>query len=234
MTEKIRIMMVENDAGMSNSFSEYLKKESFDCKIFTGGEDLLEKVTAYDPDLILLDLKLPAADLTRLCRDAHFHPRIPIIIVSADTAVDKKVNLLDLGADDYVVKPYDYKELTARIRAVLRRTGTPSSGPGIRRIVRCKDLTINLGNYTVTCRGVRFEMPPKEIELLYFLASSPDQVFTREQLLSRIWGYDYAGDTRTVDVHIKRIREKLGSTEDWAITTVWGVGYKFSTHPQGA
>ena len=234
MTEKNRIMIVEDDAGISTSFSDYLKKEEFNCKVFPDGEeDILEKVAAYDPDLIILDLKAPGPDAARHCRDVHSHLGIPIIVISPDTEVDAKVHRLDRGADDYVVKPFDCKELTARIRAVLRRTGAPAPEAGGRRIARYKGLTINLGNYMVTCRGTQIEMPPKEIELLYFLASSPDQVFTREQLLSRIWGYDYAGDTRTVDVHIKRIREKLGTSQHWAITTVWGVGYKFNTHPQG-
>ncbi len=231
MTEKRKIMIVESDAGISTPLYDYLKNEAFECKVFPNGNNFLEEVTAYDPDLIILDLGLPGVDVTRLCREVQSQIRIPMIIISSTTGVDDKVHLLDLGADDYVIMPFDHKELTARIRAVLRRTGAAAHETGSRRIARYKDLTINLGNYTVIRNGSRLEMPPKEIELLYFLATSPNQVFTREQLLSRIWGYDFAGDTRTVDVHIKRIREKLGASDAWAVTTVWGVGYKFSTHP---
>ena len=186
----------------------------------------------FRPNLILLDLMLPGIDGYQVCRELRTISQVPIIMLSAKGEIFDKVLGLELGADDYMIKPFDSKELVARVKAVLRRyqaVPAPSvpteSHQG--KYVEYPDLVVNLTNYSVTYRGRSVEMPPKELELLYFLASSPNQVFTREQLLDHIWGYEYIGDTRTVDVHIKRLREKIKDHADWALTTVWGIGYKF-------
>ena len=185
----------------------------------------------YQPNLILLDLMLPGIDGYQVCREVRASSDTPIIMLSAKGEVFDKVLGLELGADDYMEKPFDSKELVARVKAVLRRYKAPaaSSVPAepADKIVSYPDLTINLTNYSVTFNGSHIDMPPKELELFYFLASSPGRVFTREQLLDQIWGYEYVGDTRTVDVHIKRIREKTGSSMNWKISTIWGIGYKF-------
>lgn len=183
----------------------------------------------FAPNLILLDLMLPGIDGYQVCREVRAQYSVPIIMLSAKGEVFDKVLGLELGADDYMEKPFDSKELVARAKAVLRRY-KPSNAPTENSNDKCveyEDLTINLTNYSVIYMGHTVEMPPKELELLYFLASSPNQVFTREQLLDHIWGYEYIGDTRTVDVHIKRLREKIKDHASWAITTVWGIGYKF-------
>jgi len=173
---------------------------------------------------------LPGMDGYQVCREIRKSHNIPIIMLSAKGETFDKVLGLELGADDYVIKPFDSKELVARVKAVLRRYHLPQSVSGISdntKSAEYPDLSINLGNYSVIYNGASIEMPPKELELLYFLASSPNQVFTREQLLDHIWGYEYLGDTRTVDVHIKRLREKIKDHQNWSITTVWGIGYKF-------
>ena len=235
MADRQKIMIVDNDENIAELISLYLVKEYFETLIITDGQDALKQFENYKPNLIILDLMMPGTDGYQLCRQIRSQSKVPIIILSAKSDVFDRVLGLELGADDYIVKPFDSKELVARIKAVLRRTETLHESPPTEKkqvkslkIIEFKDLTINLSNYSVTCRGNVTEMPPKEIELLYFLASSPNQVFTREQLLSHIWGYDYAGDTRTVDVHINRLREKLGQSPNWAISTVWGVGYKFN------
>ena len=240
MAYRQRIMIVDNDENIAEMISLYLTKEHFDTEIVSDGVTALEQVNIFHPDLILLDLMLPGIDGYQVCNEIRKQSAIPIIILSAKTEVFDRVLALELGADDYLGKPFDTKELAARIKAVLRRTANPAAGGSSlpvnqeQKTVTFDDLVINLTNYTVVCKGETIEMPPKEIELLYFLASSPNQVFTREQLLNHIWGYDYAGDTRTVDVHIKRLREKLGSGRMWSITTVWGVGYKFSVSKNGS
>jgi len=171
---------------------------------------------------------LPGIDGYQVCREIRHNSDVPIIMLSAKGETFDKVLGLELGADDYIIKPFDTKELVARVRAVLRRfkVRQPAGNPD-EKCVSFPDLTINLTNYSVTYMGRQVDMPPKELELLYFLASSPNQVFTREQLLDHIWGYEYIGDTRTVDVHIKRLREKIKGNDSWALTTVWGIGYKF-------
>ena len=174
---------------------------------------------------------LPGKDGYQVCREIRMESNVPIIMLSAKTEVFDKVLGLELGADDYMIKPFDSKELVARVKALLRRANqTTSTTTGGAEVVKFPDLTVNLSNYEVVYKGETLEMAPKEIELLYFLASSPNQVFTREQLLDNIWGYEYAGDTRTVDVHIKRIREKIHGSDTWALSTVWGIGYKFEVH----
>lgn len=232
MVEKQRIMIVDDDENIAELISLYLTKECFDTQIVHDGEAALNLLSQFQPDLILLDLMLPGIDGYQVCREVRKTSATPIIMLSAKGEVFDKVLGLELGADDYVIKPFDSKELVARVKAVLRRTSaTPASAVSgaSADMVTYPDLVINRTNYAVTHNGQALEMPPKELELLYFLASSPNQVFTREQLLDNIWGYEYSGDTRTVDVHIKRLREKLGEHPAWAITTVWGIGYKFET-----
>ena len=183
----------------------------------------------FAPNLILLDLMLPGIDGYQVCREVRAQYSVPIIMLSAKGEVFDKVLGLELGADDYMEKPFDSKELVARAKAVLRRykpSNAPTENPND-KCVEYTDLTINLTNYSVIYMGHTVEMPPKELELLYFSASSPNHVFTREQLLDQIWGYEYIGDTRTVDVHIKRLREKIKDHESWRIATIWGIGYKF-------
>ena len=184
----------------------------------------------YQPNLMLLDLMLPGIDGYQVCREIRSKHNTPIIMLSAKGEVFDKVLGLELGADDYILKPFDSKELVARVKAVLRRyqpakPETPAASRG--KVVDYPGIEINLTNYAVTVDGKNVDMPPKELELLYFLASSPNQVFTREQLLDQIWGYEYVGDTRTVDVHIKRLREKIKDHPSWGLSTVWGIGYKF-------
>ena len=196
------------------------------------GEDALDAFESYQPHLILLDLMLPGMDGYQVCREIRAKSSTPVIMLSAKGEIFDKVLGLELGADDYIMKPFDSKEMVARVRAVLRRCQPArQEAPAADKTKRVEydGLTINLTNYSVVCDGRQVEMPPKELELLYFLAASPNQVFTREQLLDQIWGYEYIGDTRTVDVHIKRLREKIKDHPGWSISTVWGIGYKFDT-----
>ena len=232
MAEKQRILIVDDDENIAELISLYLMKECYETKIVNDGEAALKIFPDFRPNLILLDLMLPGIDGYQVCRELRTISQVPIIMLSAKGEIFDKVLGLELGADDYMIKPFDSKELVARVKAVLRRyqaVPAPSvpteSHQG--KYVDYPDLVVNLTNYSVTYRGRSVEMPPKELELLYFLASSPNQVFTREQLLDHIWGYEYIGDTRTVDVHIKRLREKIKDHADWALTTVWGIGYKF-------
>ena len=228
MVAKQKILIVDDDNNIAELIALYLTKECFETKIVNDGEQALEEFQTFRPNLILLDLMLPGIDGYQVCREIRHSSDVPIIMLSAKTETFDKVLGLELGADDYIIKPFDAKELVARVRAVLRRfhVKTPPA-PSNEKSVSYPDLTINLTNYSVTYMGRQVDMPPKELELLYFLASSPNQVFTREQLLDHIWGYEYIGDTRTVDVHIKRLREKIKDHPSWAIATVWGIGYKF-------
>ena len=230
---KQKILIVDDDNVIAELIQLYLTKECFDTKIVNDGDLAINEFESYQPDLILLDLMLPGMDGYQICREIRAKSDTPIITVSAKGEVFDKVLRFELGAHDYIEKPFEPKELIARIKAVLRRcTPQKKEEPVLNqsnniKLVSFPDLEINLTNYTVTYKGEYLEMPPKEIELLYFLASNPNQVFTRDQLLDNIWGYEYIGDTRTVDVHIKRIREKLPDNETWRVFTVWGVGYKF-------
>lgn len=236
MAEKQKILIVDDDTNIAELIELYLTKECFQCKQAHDGEKALKENAAFQPDLILLDIMLPGIDGYDVCREIRKTSSVPIIMLSAKGEVFDKVLGLELGADDYIIKPFDSKELVARVKAVLRRykanskkaADTKSEEDGPETAVY-EDLTISLANYSVTYMGKSIEMPPKELELLYFLATHPNQVFTREQLLDRIWGYEYVVDTRTVDVHIKRLREKIKDHEDWCISTVWGIGYKFET-----
>ena len=229
MASKQKILIVDDDENISELISLYLTKEFYDTKIVHDGEEALRQFRLFSPNLILLDLMLPGIDGYQVCREIRQQSSVPIIMLSAKGEVFDKVLGLELGADDYIIKPFDTKELVARVKAVLRRyqpaqTAAPKPTG---KYVEYPDLVINLTNYSVLYKNHTVDMPPKELELLYFLASSPNQVFTREQLLDHIWGYEYLGDTRTVDVHIKRLREKIKDHESWAISTVWGIGYKF-------
>ena len=226
---KQKILIVDDDENIAELLSLYLAKECYDTKMVYDGESALKVYEEYEPNLILLDIMLPGIDGYQVCREVRAHSSIPIIMLSAKGEVFDKVLGLELGADDYIMKPFDPKEMVARVKAVLRRfqPAANSNNTDIDKCVKFENLVINLTNYSVTCNGNLIEMPPKELELLYFLASSPNRVFTREQLLDQIWGYEYMGDTRTVDVHIKRLREKLADNPNWKISTVWGIGYKF-------
>lgn len=229
MVNKQKILIVDDDENIAELISLYLTKECFETLIVGDGESALTAVDSFQPNLILLDLMLPGIDGYQVCREVRAKYQTPIIILSAKGEVFDKVLGLELGADDFVEKPFDSKELVARVKAVLRRykpvTAVPEA-PSEKR-VQYPDLIINQTNYSVIYMGNSVEMPPKELELLYFLASSPNHVFTREQLLDQIWGYEYIGDTRTVDVHIKRLREKIKDHDAWKIATIWGIGYKF-------
>ena len=230
MVAKQKILIVDDDNNIAELISLYLTKECFECMIVNDGEEALSVLSTFQPTLILLDLMLPGMDGYQVCREVRHKSNTPIIMLSAKGEIFDKVLGLELGADDYIIKPFDSKELVARVKAVLRRfqpapSQTVSQTNG--KYVEYPDLIINQTNYSVLYKGETVDMPPKELELLYFLASSPNQVFTREQLLDHIWGYEYIGDTRTVDVHIKRLREKIKDHANWSISTVWGIGYKF-------
>lgn len=230
MIGKQKILIVDDDENIAELISLYLTKECFDTLMVHDGEDALSAFETYQPNLILLDLMLPGIDGYQVCREIRSKSNTPIIMLSAKGEVFDKVLGLELGADDYMLKPFDSKELVARVKAVLRRyqpAKSEESVPDKGKCVEYPGIVINLTNYSVMVDGVNVDMPPKELELLYFLASSPNQVFTREQLLDQIWGYEYIGDTRTVDVHIKRLREKIKDHPGWSLGTVWGIGYKF-------
>ena len=232
---KKKILIVDDDANIAELISLYLTKECFQCEIAEDGETALKLHDSFQPDLMLLDIMLPGIDGYDVCREIRKNHSTPIIMLSAKGEVFDKVLGLELGADDYIIKPFDSKEMVARVKAVLRRY-TPAPAPAAPQpeppkdteSISYTDLSISLSNYSVIYMGKPIEMPPKELELLYFLASHPNQVFTREQLLDQIWGYEYIGETRTVDVHIKRLREKIKDHAEWALSTVWGIGYKFN------
>ena len=230
--EKKTILVVEDEKAIADILVFNLQREGYDTIVAYDGTEGLRHALEDAPDLILLDVMLPGMDGFEVCKRVRekFH-NTPIIMLSAKGEVFDKVLGLELGADDYIMKPFDAKELVARVKAVLRRyqvgskPETPQADKG--KCVEYPGIEINLTNYSVIVDGHTVEMPPKELELLYFLASSPNQVFTREQLLDQIWGYEYIGDTRTVDVHIKRLREKIKDHNGWSLSTVWGIGYKF-------
>lgn len=229
MLNKQKILIVDDDENIAELISLYLTKECFDTKIVHDGESALEAHKTFQPDLILLDIMLPRMDGYQVCRELRTYSSTPIIMLSAKGEVFDKVLGLELGADDYMEKPFDSKELVARAKAILRRVKPAVHTAPAKDIksVSYPDLEISLTNYSVTYMNQHIDMPPKELELLYFMASSPNHVFTREQLLDQIWGYEYIGDTRTVDVHIKRLREKIKDHSAWRIATIWGIGYKF-------
>ncbi|NLD59607.1 MAG: response regulator transcription factor [Clostridiales bacterium] len=223
---KSKIMVVDDDPNIRQLVNIYLEREGFEVTAADRGDEALRQFRAAPPNLMLLDIMLPGMDGWQVCREVRKISNIPIIMLTAKDETFDKVLGLELGADDYIVKPFDMKELVARIKAVIRRF---QAAEAPERELAFPGLAINISQYTVTYMGKALDMPPREIELLYFLASHPGMVFTREQLLEQVWGYDYFGDSRTVDVHVKRLREKLlgGEALGWQIKTVWGVGYKF-------
>ncbi len=222
----LKILLVDDDPNIRQLVNLYLQKEGFEVMMADRGDEALKMFKASPPNLMLLDIMLPGMDGWQVCREVRKISNIPIIMLTAKDETFDKVLGLELGADDYVAKPFDMKELVARIKAVTRRF---QAADAPEKELVFPGLTININQYTVMYMGKELEMPPKELELLYFLASHPGMVFTREQLLEQVWGYDYFGDSRTVDVHVKRLREKLteGEKLGWQIKTVWGVGYKF-------
>ena len=226
-----KILVIDDDPNICEAVRVYLANEGYEVITANDGYEGVASFKAYNPDLVLLDIMMPKKDGWQVCREIREVSSKPIIMVTAKGEVFDKVLGLEMGADDYMMKPFDPKEMIARVRAVLRRyqAARPETPTEKIKCVEFDRLTINLTNYSVVCDGVSIDMPPKELELLYFLASSPNQVFTRDQLLDKIWGYDYIGDTRTVDVHIKRLREKIKDHDSWRLSTVWGIGYKFET-----
>ncbi len=220
-----RALVVEDDANIAELLRLYLGRDGFEVMIVSDGGKAENSFDLFTPDLVLLDIMLPGKDGWAICRDLRKKSSVPIIMLTAKGETSDKVTGLEMGADDYVTKPFEVKELMARIHAVMRRAD--GEGPAEKKL--CFDkLVINLDSYELIVDGKKVDTPPKEMELLYHLASSPNRVFTRNQLLDEVWGFDYFGDSRTVDVHIKRLREKLeGVSEKWSLKTVWGVGYKF-------
>ena len=222
-----KILVVEDDRNISDLIRMYLEKEGFEVQTVFDGGSAVEAFRSWEPDMVLLDIMLPVMDGWAVCGKIRETSRTPIIMITAKSEVFDRIQGLEMGADDYIVKPFEMKELIARINAVLRRTEIPTDTR--KRLVFDK-LIIDLDSYELIVDGKKVDTPPKELELLYHLASTPNRVYTRNQLLDEVWGFDYFGDSRTVDVHIKRLREKVENVSDqWALKTVWGVGYKFET-----
>ena len=222
-----KILVVEDDHNISDLIRMYLEKEGFEVQTVFDGGSAVETFRSWEPDMVLLDIMLPVMDGLAVCGKIRETSRTPIIMITAKSEVFDRIQGLEMGADDYIVKPFEMKELIARIDAVLRRTEIPTDTR--KRLVFDK-LIIDLDSYELIVDGKKVDTPPKELELLYHLASTPNRVYTRKQLLDEVWGFDYFGDSRTVDVHIKRLREKVENVSDqWALKTVWGVGYKFET-----
>ena len=229
MVTKQKILIVDDDNNIAELISLYLTKECFETSIVNDGEQALKEFSSFSPDLILLDLMLPGIDGYQVCREIRKKSNIPILMITAKSDTFDKVLGLELGADDYIVKPFDSKEVIARIKAVVRRTGQSPAEMEVRE-VRYDKLSVNMTRYELKVDGKVVDAPPKELELLFYLASNPNRVYTRDQLLDEVWGFEYYGDSRTIDVHIKRLREKLeGVSDKWELKTVWGVGYKFET-----
>ena len=221
-----KIMIVDDDRNICELLRLYIEKEGFETAIANDGKAAVQMFDSVNPDLMLLDIMLPELDGWQVCREIRKKSQCPIIMLTAKGEVFDKVLGLELGADDYVVKPFETKEVIARINAVLRRIGKKEYSQ--LKEVNYENISINLTNYELKVKGVQIDTPPKEMELIYHLASNPNRVFTRDQLLDEVWGFDYYGDSRTVDVHVKRLREKLeGVSDKWSLKTVWGVGYKF-------
>ncbi len=226
-----KVLVVEDDGNIAQLLKLYLEKDGFIVQTAADGGAGVAANRAFQPDLVLLDIMLPVMNGWAVCRAIRAESKVPIIMLTAKEETDDKVQGLELGADDYVTKPFEIKELLARIHAVLRRYGGESAG-GEKKLTFDK-LVVNLDSYELLVDGEKVDTPPKELELLFHLASTPNRVYTRNQLLDEVWGFDYLGDSRTVDVHIKRLREKLeGVSPEWALSTVWGVGYKFETFAQ--
>ncbi len=228
MNTKVKILFCDDDKNICELARMYLEKEGFEVILAGDGRQAVNGFNREKPNLIILDILMPYMDGYEVCREIRKVSSVPIIFLTAKSDTFDKVLGLELGADDYIVKPFDVKELIARIKAVLRRFDSDKGEDKKEDMVNYDNININLSNYELKINDKAVEMPPKELELLYFLAKNPNKVFTRDQLLSSVWGYDYFGDSRTVDVHIKRIREKIeDKSEKWNLKTVWGVGYKF-------
>lgn len=228
MSMKTKILFCDDDKNICELARLYLEKEGYDVVFANDGKKAINAFNRENPSLVILDILMPEMDGYEVCREIRKLSSVPIIFLTAKGDIFDKVLGLELGADDYMVKPFDVKELIARIKAVLRRFEKDSDVREDIKEVSYDNIVINLSNYELKVDDIQIDMPPKELELLYFLASNPNKVFTRDQLLSSVWGYDYFGDSRTVDVHIKRIREKIeGKSDIWNLKTVWGVGYKF-------
>ncbi|MBO7375874.1 MAG: response regulator transcription factor [Clostridia bacterium] len=222
-----RILVVDDDVNICDMLKQYLEEEKFSVSVAYNGDDALEMNRALDPALILLDIMMPGRNGKDVCNEIRKYSRVPIIMITAKSNVVDKVVCLELGADDYIVKPFDMSELFARIKSVLRRCSAEEQVTD-EDVIRYDNIEISKHMYELKLRGRTVDVPPEELELLFFLALNKNQVFTRDQLLERVWGFDYMGDSRTIDVHIKRLREKLAGVSDkWRLKTVWGVGYKF-------
>ncbi|MBQ9978763.1 MAG: response regulator transcription factor [Clostridia bacterium] len=223
-----KILVIDDDITVCETLKSYFEKEGYEVKAVNDGLIGVDSFKLYNPDIVLLDIVLPKKDGWQVCREIREVSNQPIIMISAKCETFDKVLGLELGADDYVAKPFDLKELSARVKAVLRRTRSHSSSKIDNEVIKFDNIEISLQKYELKLRGKPATVPPKELELLYFLAYNRNRVFTRDQLLDKVWGFDYLGDSRTVDVHIKRLREKLeGVSDKWVLKTVWGVGYKF-------
>ena len=223
----VSVLVAEDDRNIAELLQMYLEKEGYAVTVAPDGGQALSKYRAIKPDLVLLDVMMPVMDGWSVCRTIRGESQTPIIMLTAKGETDDNVSGLKAGADDYITKPFEMKEVLARIEAVLRRTGSAAAEKKARRLAFDK-LIIDMDAFELTVDGKKVDTPPKEMELLYHLASSPNRVYTRNQLLDEVWGFDYFGDSRTVDVHVKRLREKLeGVSEQWSLKTVWGVGYKF-------
>lgn len=225
--KSLKILIVDDDKNICDLLRLYLEKDGYSVLLSHDGEEAVVKFNALKPDMVLLDIMLPGMDDWQVCREIRKKSNVPIIMITAKGETIDKVIGLELGADDYIVKPFDAKEVIARINAVTRRVGSINVEPEVKE-VRYEKLSVNMTRYELKVNGKIVDTPPKELELLYYLAANPNRVYTRDQLLDEVWGFEYYGDSRTIDVHIKRLREKLeGVSEKWALKTVWGVGYKF-------
>ncbi len=225
-----KILIVDDDVNICELLRLYLEKDGFDVEVVTDGLKAIDTFNAVNPDLILLDIMLPGMDGWQICREIRKNFSVPIIMLTAKGETFDKVLGLELGADDYITKPFETKEVVARIKAVLRRTSAQISNAEAAKEVNYDKLMVNISNYVLKVDGNVVDTPPKELELIFHLASNPNRVYTRDQLLDEVWGFEYYGDSRTVDVHVKRLREKLeGVSDKWELKTVWGVGYKFET-----
>ena len=225
-----KILIVDDDVNICELLRLYLEKDGFDVEVVTDGLKAIDTFNAVNPDLILLDIMLPGMDGWQICREIRKNFSVPIIMLTAKGETFDKVLGLELGADDYITKPFETKEVVARIKAVLRRTSAQISNAEAAKEVNYDKLMVNISNYVLKVDGKVVDTPPKELELIFHLASNPNRVYTRDQLLDEVWGFEYYGDSRTVDVHVKRLREKLeGVSDKWELKPVWGVGYKFET-----
>ena len=228
-----RILCIDDDSNICELLSMYLQKEGYEVRTAQDGMEGVNLFRTYEPDLVLLDIMMPRMDGWQVCQEIRKHSSKPIIMVTAKGETIDKVLGLELGADDFIVKPFDMKEVFARIKAVLRRYAKHDSADG--EVIKFDNLEISLQKYELKIKGRSIDLPPKELELIYFLAFNFNRVFTRDQLLDKVWGFDYLGDSRTVDVHIKRLREKLeGASDKWVLKTIWGVGYKFEVLDENA